>query len=195
MPANWLIYAKGSASLATTLAPHVKNLVKAKMRSPLDATHGELIDWMIKDTQSDLHKALEEIDKILLWCEEFNVPIDQKGTMAMQAPKHLSFWERRVFTRHSRRLKRLCDGFNASMNDLSFRIHCFAGKKGMVGKPIKRHQASQVSESLQNLAERRESLHGTSLNIANYSVEEVTNVMKEYVESCNTVLSRLSASG
>jgi hypothetical protein len=158
-----------------TLYPHIRNLTSSMLYGPLEPKYEEMIRSMIRDTQTRIEKANEEVSRILIACEEMDIRIDEPGRMARQAPKHLSRMQRLHFKFIVRRLRNLCRGFNGSVNDLVFRISCYRGmESGLEPVPEVFPQPNWLAE----LARGHDNLKGIMLNIEDFSVEEITDTIK-----------------
>src|SRR5215211_3626954 len=187
MALDWPIYIKGASSLMT-LYPHIRNLARSVLYGPLEPQYEEMIRSMIRDTQTRIEKANEEVSRILIACEEMDIQIDEPGRMARQAPKHLSRIQRLQFRFIVRRLRNLCRGFNRSVNDLVFRISCYRGMEvGLEPVPKIFPQPNWLRE----LESGHDNLKGIMLNVEDFSVQEIIGTIKEYLRLCNVALSRI----
>jgi hypothetical protein len=145
---------------------------------------------MIAFTEGDLSKLKVELEELRTVCAELNLPMAERGNIPWHIPHDVNGYLSWRYRRTSRKIENLCADFRTSVDGIIDVICCCAGiTEGLNVKPVTSYTEA---ESIRSLGRFHEDLREKLKTPSQYSIDELTNAMNQFVDQCRLAMQQLS---
>jgi hypothetical protein len=179
------------ASLLGDLYPPIKDAVLyvIKRRGTFTSAYKEHLKKMVTFTEEDLAKLKGELEELRKVCSELNLPMAERGNIPWYIPHDKDAYLTWRYRRTSRKIENLCKDFRASMDGIIDVIACCAGITEGVNVTA---GAYDEPDWTRNLGRDHEDLRDKLKSPSQYSINEMTNAMDQFLDQCRRAMQQLS---